>query len=86
MRNPNDPQSLTLRDTAKGIAIRAGILTIGGVVISAWLFSLAAKAASGLVKVMAGALILAIGGGFAAWEVKKVQKRFGHHDTQPALQ
>ncbi|HET7437216.1 MAG TPA: hypothetical protein VFN10_21085 [Thermoanaerobaculia bacterium] len=85
MRNTNDPP-LSLRDTAKGIAIRAGVLTVGGVVISAWLFSLAAKAASGLVKVLAGTLILAIGGGFAAWEVKKVQKRFGQHDTQPALQ
>ena len=65
-----------LRDTAKGIAVRAGVLSVGALILGTWLFTLAAKAASGLVKVTTGVLLLAIGGGFAAWEIRKVQRRF----------
>jgi molybdopterin biosynthesis enzyme len=69
-------QPMSLRDTAKGIAVRAGILTVAGVVISAWVFGLAAKAASGLVKGLAALFLLTVGAGVAAWEVKKVQRRW----------
>lgn len=69
-------QPISLRETAEGIAIRAGILSAAGLVIGAWVFSLAAKAASGVVKVLVGLLLIAIGTGLAAWEVKKVKRRF----------
>jgi hypothetical protein len=81
----NDTQPLSLRDTAKGIAVRAGLLSVVTIVVGTWLFSLAAKAASGLVKIIAGTLLLAIGGGFAAWQVKKVQRHLSEHGSQPAL-
>ena len=72
----DNTQPLSLRDTAKGIAVRAGVLTVAGVVIGAWVFSLAAKAAGGLVKVLAGLFVLTVGAGVATWEVKKVQRRW----------
>ncbi len=66
----------TLRDTAKGMAIRAGFLGVAGLVVGAWVFGLAAKTASALVKVVVGLLLLTIGAGLAAIEVKKLQRRF----------
>ena len=74
-------QPLSIRDTAKGIAVRAGILSVAGIVAGAWLFGVAAKAASGIVKILAGLVLLLIGAGFATWQVKKVQHRFDHHDS-----
>jgi len=71
----NETQPMSLRGTAKGIAIRAGVLTVGGVVAGAWLFSVALKAAGGLVKAFAALFLLAVGAGVATWEVKKVQRR-----------
>jgi hypothetical protein len=73
----DDSAPLSLRDTAKGIAVRAGILSVVALIVGTWLFSLAAKAASGLVKIVAGTLLLAIGGGYIAWQVKKVQRHLG---------
>ncbi|HJQ35997.1 MAG TPA: hypothetical protein VKB93_02555 [Thermoanaerobaculia bacterium] len=72
----DETQPLSLRDTAKGIAVRAGVLTVGGVVIGAFVFSLAAKAASGLVKVLAALFVLTVGAGVATWKVKKVQREW----------
>jgi hypothetical protein len=72
-RNDN----LSISDTAKGIAVRAGILSVAGIILGAWFFGIAAKAASGVIKILAGILLLLIGTGFATWEVKKVQRRFG---------
>ncbi len=82
MDNNND---LTLRDTARGIAIRAGILAVGGIFVGGWLAAGALKAAGTVVKVGAGTALVLIGGGMAAWEVKKVQRRFARAETQPAL-
>jgi len=75
MYDTQPTQPLSLRDTAKGIAVRAGILTVAGVVIGAWVFGLAAKAASGLVKALAVLFLVTVGAGVATWEVKKVQRR-----------
>lgn len=69
---------MSLRDTAKGIAVRAGILSVAGLVVGAWVFGLAAKTASAVVKVLVGLLLLAIGGGLATWELKKIERRFHH--------
>jgi hypothetical protein len=80
MTTISESQPLDLRQTAKGIAVRAGILSVVSLVLGAWLFSLAAKAASGLVKVFTGLVLLGIGGAVATWEVKKFQRRFsGDH-------
>lgn len=85
MTTYDDSTHLSLRDTAKGVAVRAGVLSVAALVLGTWLFSLAAKAASGLVKIFAGALILAIGGGFAAWEVKKAKRHLAARRSQAAL-
>lgn len=71
-----ETQPLSLRDTAKGIAVRAGVLTVGGVVLGAWVFGLAAKAASGVVKGLAALFVLTVVAGLGTWEVKKFQRRF----------
>lgn len=68
-------EPLSLRDTAKGIAIRAGFLGMVGLVIGAWVFGLAAKTATAIVKVVVGLLLVTIGAGLATWEVKKIQRR-----------
>ncbi|HSP35695.1 MAG TPA: hypothetical protein VLU46_15390 [Thermoanaerobaculia bacterium] len=70
---------MSIRDTAKGIAIRAGFVSVIGLVVGAWVFDLAAKAASGLVKVLVGLLLLTIGGGVATFEVKRAQKHLRSH-------
>lgn len=68
-------QPLSLRDTAKGVAIRAGVLS--GVVLigSVWIFSLLLKFAGTAMRAMLGILLLLIAGGLVTFEVKKVQKR-----------
>lgn len=69
-------QPMTLKETAKGVGIRAGILALGGLVIGGWLFGLAAKAASGIVKIFVGLILLVIAGGYATYEVKKFERRW----------
>jgi ABC-type multidrug transport system permease subunit len=67
---------MSLRDTAKGVAIRAGFLGVVGLIVGAWLFGVLAKTASVLVKFIVGLILLAIGAGLAMLEVKKIQRRF----------
>ncbi|HKR66568.1 MAG TPA: hypothetical protein VJZ00_22770 [Thermoanaerobaculia bacterium] len=57
--------------------MRAGVLSAAALIVGAWLFGLAAKAASGLVKVFVGAILLTAAGGVITWEVKKAQRHFG---------
>ena len=66
---------MSLRDTAKGVAVRAGVLS--GVVLlgSVWIFSLLLTFAGTAMRAMLGILLLLIAGGLVAFEVKKVQKR-----------
>lgn len=77
-------ERMSVRDTAKGIAVRAGLLAAGALIVGAWLFSLAAKIASGTVKVLVGALLLGTGAGVAAYEVKKFKRRFGNRNLPPS--
>lgn len=74
MNDIERPESV--RELARGIAVRAGILSVAGLIVGTMLFSAAAKLASGAVKVMTGAILIAAGTGFAAWEVKKAKRRF----------
>ena len=75
---------LELRDMAKGVAIRAGLLGAAGLIVGAWVFGLAAKSAAAIVKVAVGLLLLTVGGGLATYEVKKIQRRFRSAD-EPQL-
>lgn len=77
MTHMNEPEALSLRETAKGVAIRAGLLSAVVIVAGTWLFSVAAKAASGAVRVVSALLLLAIGGLFSSWQFNKVKERFG---------
>lgn len=77
-------EPLSLRDTAKGVAIRAGFLGVVGLIVGAWIFGLAAKTAATIVKVVVGLLLLTIGAGVVTWEVKKVQRRLQRH-SDPQL-
>ena len=79
-------QPISLRDTAKGVAIRAGLLGVVGLVVGAWIFGVAAKTAAFFVKFAVGLLLLTIGAGLATFEVKKVQRRLeGQRGTTPSL-
>lgn len=69
-----ETEPISVRETARGIAVRAGILSVVALAAGAWLFGVAAKAASGVVKVVTGVLLLAIGAAFAAWQIRKVQQ------------
>lgn len=68
-------QPLTLRDTARGVAVRAGVLVVGGIVIGGWFTAMLFKAAGGLMKILIGLLLALITGGLVTYEVKRVQKR-----------
>ncbi|MGN6185056.1 MAG: hypothetical protein ACTHQM_15545 [Thermoanaerobaculia bacterium] len=70
----NAQQNDSIGMLAKGIAIRAGILSVAGVVIGAWAFGLAAKAASGAVKLGAGLVLLTAGAGLATYEVNRAKR------------
>lgn len=86
MTTSNESAPLDLRDTAKGIAVRAGVLSVVALVAGTWLFSLAARAAGGLVKVVTAIVLLAIGGGVAAWEIRKAKERLGDRHAGAALE
>jgi sulfite exporter TauE/SafE len=76
---------LTLRETARGIAVRTAVLGVGGILLSAVVAAEAMKAAGTLMKIAAGTSLVLIGGGMAAWEVKKVQRRMSAPRVQPAM-
>jgi len=76
----NDEQ-LDLRNTARGLAIRAGLLTLGGLFIGGWITALAMKVAGKaihLLVLLGAALIIAALG---TYEVKKVQRHWRRDDV-----
>jgi hypothetical protein len=68
-------QPMSLRDTAKGVAIRAGVLSVVVALGSVWIFSLLLKFAGTAMRALLGILMLLIAGGLVTFEVKKVQRR-----------
>ena len=62
---------LSLRDTARGVAIRAGLLTVGGRLIGGWIVGVSMKIAGKAIHLLflMGATLLL--GGIATYEVKK---------------
>ena len=76
----NDNDQLSLRDTARGVAVRAGLLTVGGMLIGGWIVGVSMKIAGKAVHLLLllGATLLL--GGIATYEVKK---HLPHHDREP---
>jgi len=77
----DNDNSLTLRDTANGFVIRAGLLTLGGLFIGGWITALAMKVAGKaihLLVLLGAGLVLT---GLGTYEVKKVQRRWRHDDV-----
>jgi len=74
-------EQLDLRDTARGLAIRAGLLTLGGLFIGGWITALALKVAGKAIHLLvllgAGLIITGLG----TYEVKKVQRRWQRDDV-----
>jgi hypothetical protein len=72
---------LTLRDTANGLAIRAALLSLGGLFIGGWITALAMKVAGKAIHLLvllgAGLIITGLG----TYEVKKVQRRWRNDDV-----
>lgn len=81
----NTSESLDLRDTARGIAIRAGILTVGGIFLGGWITAMAMKVASRAIHLL---LLLGLGllvTGAGAYEVKKIQRRWQRDDVSDVV-
>jgi len=68
-------EPLTLRETARGIGIRAAILGLGGLIVGGWVTAFALRVTGRLVQLSIGLILLLIGGGAATWEVRKLQRR-----------
>jgi high-affinity Fe2+/Pb2+ permease len=70
----NDDKTLSLSETAKGIGIRAGLLAVGGLLITGWLVALATKVAGAAIHLM---LVLGaglIGAGLITYKVHELEK------------
>jgi len=65
-------EPLSLSDTARGIAIRAGLLTVGGILIGGWLFGVLMKVAGKTIHLLLAAGVALLIGGVATYEVKKL--------------
>jgi high-affinity Fe2+/Pb2+ permease len=78
-------QPMTLRDTAKGVAIRAGVLSVGGLVAGAWIYSILLKLAGDAVRWLTGILLMLIAGGLVTWEVKKAKDKLTGARSHEAL-
>ena len=68
-------QPMTLRDTAKGVAVRAGVLGVGGLVVGAWVYSMLLKMAGDAIRWLTGILLMLIAGGLVTLEVKKAKAK-----------
>ena len=77
---------MSLRDTVKGIGIRAAILGVAGLIVGGLLTATMLKAAGTLVKVLLGLVLLMLGGSVAAWEINKVHRSFEKHSGRNSIQ
>lgn len=64
-------EPLSLRDTARGVAIRAGLLTVGGILIGGWILGGALKIAGKAIHLLLLAGLALVIGGITTYEVKK---------------
>lgn len=79
-------QPITLRDTARGVAVRAGILGVGGLVVGAWVYAMLLKLAGDAIKWLTAILLALIAGGVVTYEVKRAKtKLLGARSHDAAL-
>ena len=78
-------EPLSLRDTARGVAIRAGLLTVGGILIGGWLFGVVMKVAGKAIHLLLLAGVGLLIGGIATYEVKKLSETTTSKWWQPRL-
>ena len=64
-------EPMSLRDTARGVAFRAGLLTVGGILIGVWIVGVSMKLAGKKIHLLLLAGTALVLGGFATYEVKK---------------
>jgi hypothetical protein len=70
-----------LKTFGKGMAVRAGVLAAGGLLMAGWGFALGAKAASAAIHLMLVAGVGLLGAGYITYKVK----RFEHAHERPSL-
>ena len=70
-----------MKTLGRGMAVRAGLVAAGGLLIAGWGFAIGAKAASAAIQVMAIAGVGLLGAGYITYKVK----RFEHRRQQPSL-
>lgn len=76
----NEPMSL--RDTARGVAVRAGLLTVGGMLLGGWIVGMSMKIAGKAIHILLLAGTALLLGGVATYEVRKHLP--GHDHDEPS--
>lgn len=71
-----------LQKTGEGIALRAGLLAAGGLLIGAWLVTLVAKVASAAIHLLLFAGLGLLGAGYITWKVRSFQRDGHTHDVE----
>ena len=74
-------EPMSLRDTARGVAVRAGLLTVGGMLVGGWIVAMSMKIAGKMIHLLLVTGATLILGGIATYEVKKHLP--GHGDDAP---
>jgi len=64
-------EPLSLRDTARGVAIRAALLTVGGILIGGWILGASLKIAGKAIHLLLLAGLALVIGGVTTYEVRK---------------
>ena len=64
-------EPMSLRETAQGVAVRAGVLVVGGALIGGWVVGMAMKAAGKAVHLLLLAGVTLVAGGFVTYKVRK---------------
>jgi len=70
-----------LSTLGKGVAVRAGLIAAGGLLVAGWGFALGARAASEAIHLMLVAGVGLLGAGYITYKVK----RFEHDHQRPSL-
>lgn len=70
-----------IKTFGRGMAVRAGLLAAGGLLVAGWGFAIGAKAASAAIQLTVIAGVGLLGAGYITYKVK----RFEHRHQQPSL-
>lgn len=73
-------EPLSIRDTARGMAVRAGFLTVGGILIGGWIIGVGMKVAGKAIHFLLLAGLALLLGGVTTYELKK---QIGDRREQP---